>query len=146
MIVSTSVKELIRMGNLVQPFTYTSNDVPDVSKVQVSNGDYNSVALEKLVNRPALIGNAVKHYQEICPGVPAVAFCISVQHAKDTAAAFKKAGYLFEHIDGEMTDKERRAILKRLESGEIHGITSVDLVTEGFDCPAPAMRDTHAPH
>jgi len=63
------------------------------------------------------------------------------------ATDFRTAGYIFEHIDGEMKDtatsgdgeigdNNRANILNRLKSGRIQGVTSVNLVAEGFDAPA----------
>ena len=39
-----------------------------------------------------VIGAAVTEYQRLCPGVPAVAFCVDVAHSEAVAAAFNAAG------------------------------------------------------
>jgi superfamily II DNA or RNA helicase len=49
--------------------------------------------------------------------------------------AFLAAGYKFEHVDGTLSKDARTKVFDRLKNGEIHGITSVNLVTEGFDAP-----------
>lgn len=137
-VLGPTVRKLIDLGYLVEPETYGSELSLDLSNIDIDeNGDLNKAQLSKEVNTNGgkITGDAVKHYTKICPGVPAVAFCVDVQHAINVAANFRAAGYLFEHIDGEMKDGQRDDILRRLRNGKLHGITSVDLVTEGFDAP-----------
>ena len=131
-----TVRQLIELGYLVDPQVYGAEVHADLSTVaQSSDGDHNQVQLSAAVNTPAITGDAVAHYAKICPGSPAIVFCVDVKHAVDVAAKFRAAGYLFEHVDGKMSDVERQGIFTRLRSGAIHGITSVNLITEGFDAP-----------
>jgi DNA repair protein RadD len=146
-VLGPTVRKLIDLGFLVEPETYGAEVRVDLVNVDVDeNGDYNQLQLSRVMNTGCITGDAVAHYTKICPGVPAVVFCIDVQHAINVAADFRAAGYLFEHIDGEMDDRggdgtgtvgdnDRGRIIKRLRAGIIHGVTSVDLVTEGFDAP-----------
>ena len=55
--------------------------------------------------------------------------------AEDTADEFTKAGFKVEIIDGTMTDKVRKDKIDRVKSGELDGLTTVDLVTYGLDVP-----------
>ena len=75
------------------------------------------------------------HYSKICPGVPAIAFCVSVQHAEHVAAEFVSAGYRAASIDGKMHDHQRRQLLTGLGDGSIQVLTSCDLISEGVDVP-----------
>ena len=49
--------------------------------------------------------------------------------------SFVDAGYKSVHIDGTMERQARKALVQAYQKGEIHVLTSCDLVSEGFDCP-----------
>lgn len=136
MVVGPSMKYLIERGALVQPIIYGSTEEIDLKGVDTTgNGDFNMKKLDKKMNTPGVTGDAVAHYKSICPHMPAVAFCVSIDHAKNTAEDFNAAGFKFRHIDGSMDGREREYILEQVRLREIDGITSVDLVSEGFDAP-----------
>jgi len=135
MVLGPTVLELISRGALVRPITYAPIEQFDFSDIRTVAGDYDKKELEKRVDLPKITGNAVSHYKMICPGTSAVAFCVSIDHAKHVAADFRAAGYMFEHIDGTMDSETRGNILKAVAEGRLTGITSVDLITEGFDAP-----------
>jgi len=107
----------------------------DLSGVKVVRGDYATAGLEEAVNKPAITGDAVGHYQKICDGAPMLVFCISVAHAKDVAAAYQNAGYRATHVDGHLTDEDRRDRIGGLGSGKYQIVTSCDLIGEGLDVP-----------
>lgn len=88
-----------------------------------------------MVDKPSITGDAIKQYSRICPGAPAIAFCIHLQHARNVAAAFCAAGYRFQCIDGNMSGAERRAAILALATGRLHGLTSCEIVNEGTDIP-----------
>lgn len=135
MVLGPTVKELMDMGYLVPAKTYGPKNRINLSHIKTVMGDYDKKALESAVDKPLITGDAVEHYKRICDGVPAVAFCISIKHAMHVAEEFRNAGYVCEHIDGNMDDAERDDILKRVAEGKVQVLTSVDLVTEGFDAP-----------
>jgi superfamily II DNA or RNA helicase len=99
-------------------------------------GDYVQKQLEEAMVKTVITGSAVKHYGKYAPGKKAIAFCVSVRHAKDVAAEFREAGFTASHIDGGMKEEERDGVLKAFEEGRVQVLTSCDLVSEGFDLPA----------
>ena len=60
----------------------------DVTGVKTTAGDYNRRALAQVMDKPAIVGDAIKHYRRLCDGAPAIAFCVSVAHAEHVAAQF----------------------------------------------------------
>lgn len=66
---------------------------------------------------------------------PTVAFAVSIDHSEHICEQFRAAGVRAEHLDGKTPDDERRGILARLASGETQVVTSVGVLTEGWDCP-----------
>jgi superfamily II DNA or RNA helicase len=103
-------------------------------------GDVNANALMELYKERAqgnkvLYGNEIKHYEKHGTGRSFLVFCRNLDQAKEVAAEFTNAGISCEEIDGTMTDKVRREKIKRVESGVIMGLTTVDLCTYGLDVP-----------
>lgn len=108
---------------------------PDLTGVKSIDGDYVKGALAKAMDKPKITGDAISHYQELCPGKRAVVFCVSIEHSKNVARQFQEAGIPAAHIDGTMDD-ERDAIFEAFERGDILVLCNVDLVSEGVDVPA----------
>jgi superfamily II DNA or RNA helicase len=77
----------------------------------------------------------VTHYRRLCAGVPAIAFCASIAHAENVAANFREAGFRWGVIDGTMTPEVRRQAVADLGTGALHGLSSCEIVSEGFDLP-----------
>lgn len=136
MIEGVSIKSLISRGYLVRPVVYGAEHELDLTGIKKSMGDYNVEQLAEVVDKPKITGDAVKMYQQICPGAPAVAWCITVEHAKHVADAFSAAGIRAEMLCGEHDSAHRDRILGALETGEVQVVTFVGILIEGVDCPA----------
>lgn len=128
------VADLIEQGYLCKPVYYAPGNV-DLSGVRTTAGDYNKGDLKKALDKPKIVGSAIEHYTRICPGVPAIAFCCSIELAERTAAEFNAAGYRFAVIDGTLQPAARKELVRKLGTGELHGLASCDIVSEGFDLP-----------
>jgi len=135
MVLGPSVAELTELGFLSPADVYAPSK-PDLRATRTRIGDYVVSDLEEAMDKPSITGNAVSHYRRLADGKRAIAFCVSIKHAKDVAAEFRNAGYQAHHVDGGMLEKERDDVLARFETGEIQVLTSCDLVSEGFDLPA----------
>ena len=135
LICGPTMRELIDMGFLLPPTVYAPPVVVDLSAVRIQAGDYAQGELAAAMDKPTITGDAVDHYRRICPGVPAITFCVSIDHAKHVAAEFRAAGFDFRAIDGTMHDSERRSLINALARGTIHGLTSCDIISEGTDIP-----------
>lgn len=136
MIQGISIKRLIERGFLVRPKVYGSEHELDLSGIKKSMGDYNVEQLAEVVDKPKITGDAVKMYQKICPDAPAVAWCVTVEHAEHVAAAFNAQGIRAVMLCGEHDSAYRDKVLGGLDSGEIKVVTFVGILIEGVDCPA----------
>ena len=135
MVIGPTVAELTEQGYLTPAEVYAPSK-PDLQGLRTRMGDYVNAELESAMDKPSITGNAVHHYRKLADGKLAIAFCVSVKHAKDVAEEFRRAGYRASHIDGGMEERERDQVLKDFAAGTIQILTSCDLVSEGFDLPA----------
>jgi superfamily II DNA or RNA helicase len=138
MVLGPTMRELIDDGYLKQPKVFAPPSLVDLAGVKTTGGDYAAGELAKRVDKPAITGDAVDHYARICPHWPAIAFCVSIQHAKHVAEEFRARGFDFRVIDGTMHDSERRKLIRALATGKIDGLTSCDIISEGTDIPVVA--------
>lgn len=135
LILGPTITELTDGGFLSPVRYFAPPKQADYSGVKIVRGDYATGALEEAVNKPAITGDAIAHYQKLCDGVPMLVFCISVNHAKDMAQAYRNAGYRATHVDGSLSDEERADRIGGLASGKYQIVTSCDLIGEGLDVP-----------
>ena len=136
LVLGPSVAELIAGGFLVGTRTYApAGGGPDLRGVKTRLGDFDPAALAEAMDRLMLTGDAVAHYARLAPGLPAIAFCASVKHARDVAAAFQAAGWRAVAAHGAMPKAERDAALGGLETGAVQIVCSCSLIDEGLDVP-----------
>lgn len=136
LVMGPQIAELIDMGFLVKPRIYAPKEKLDLSAVRMVRGDYDAKQLNEVVDKPTITGDAVQHYMKLCPGTPAVVFCVSVNHAQHVAEEFRRAGFRAYHADGSLDDDVRGRILGGLGNGTVDVVTSCDLISEGTDIPA----------
>jgi superfamily II DNA or RNA helicase len=136
LIVGPSVRDLIAQGFLAPYRAYAPADgPPDLSRVKRVAGDYDSHALAEIMSGGKLVGCAVEHYRRHADGLPAVAFCVTVQHAEAVAEQFRAEGYRAVSVDGSLPDDERDRRIRGLEDGSVQILTSCSLISEGLDIP-----------
>lgn len=135
LIYGPSVAELIASGRL-SPFRIYAPPCADTRRLHVRAGDFQRDELSDAFNNPKIIGDAVDHYRRLAHGKRAIAFCVSIQHAISTANAFREYGYSAENIDGTMDPIRRHELIEKFKAGAVNILTSCDLISEGFDCPA----------
>lgn len=130
----TSVEELIEDGFLVRPTVYAPSK-PDLDDIKLVGGDYNQEDLGKAVNQPKLIGDIVEHWFNLAYDKPTICFATNIEHSKAIVEAFNKRSVNAVHLDAYTESKERKAIIKAFKEGEIKVLSSVDVLSKGFDHP-----------
>lgn len=134
--VTTNMFTLIKDGMLT-PYKIYTTGMFDVKNCNVtSNGDYNQKKLAIGVNKRDIIGDAVGHYQKLINGAPAITFCVNIEHAKAVADQFNEAGIRSIAISSKSDLKERQQAMEDFRAGRIINLVNVDLLGEGYDCPA----------
>lgn len=134
-VMGPKMAELIRMGWLADYRIYAPS-VVDTSGLHTRAGDFKREELEALMDRGAIIGDAIDHYRRIAPGKQAIVFGVSVKHAERLRMAFEDARISSACIYGDMPIRERDRIVEAFRQEHIRVLTNVDIVGEGFDLPS----------
>lgn len=136
LILGVEMQELIDRGYLCQPRVFGPVKPVDFSGLGPQKfGDWRAEDVEKIVDNPYIIGDAIAHYRQLCDRVPAIAYCATVRHAEHVAEQFRQAGYRFVSIDGNTDRTIRRDAIRDLGCGKIDGVASCDIISEGTDVP-----------
>lgn len=83
-----------------------------------------------------LTEHPVAAWQKHAEGRKAIVFCRDVKHAQAVANEFRDAGIPAGCIDGSIPDDLRAARLAAHASGELTVLTTVQVLTEGYDDPS----------
>lgn len=129
---------LIESGFLSPYRAYAPKQKIDISEIKITRGDYDEKEIEEKFGSSIVIGDAVSHYRKYADSLPAIAFCVSINHAKKVAEQFNASGYVATHIEGNMDDTQRSNILSGLANGTYNVVTSCNLISEGLDIPVCA--------
>jgi superfamily II DNA or RNA helicase len=135
MVLGPETKTLIQRGFLCPPIYYVPPSTVDMSGVHTRCGDFAANEVAERVDKPRITGDAVDHYRRICSGQPALAFCANIKHAEHVAEAFRAAGYRWKVLAGKMTQSDRDGMIEGLANGSLHGLSTCEIVSEGFDLP-----------
>lgn len=147
-----TLKDAINRGALVPFHYYGIYDDVDYSSIHFTRGKYDREELDR-----AYIGNDSRYkliYKYYCKygSERALGFCSSRIHAEEMARDFSQRGIpsvaVYSNADGEFSENRDTAI-KKLTSGDIRVIFSVDMFNEGVDIPSVDMvmflRPTESP-
>jgi superfamily II DNA or RNA helicase len=142
MVLGPTIKELIAAKRLSEFKMFAPSD-NGFTGVKTTAGDYNKGALQEWFdeNGDVAIGDCVSTYKKHALGKIGLTFCSSIIESKKTAMAYCQAGIPACHLDGTMSADSRFEVINRLANREILQITSVDIMTFGFDLSAQVGKD-----
>jgi len=134
-VVAATPAELIARGALVpyDPFAY---DAPDLHDVGLVAGEFNQKELGLACNTDVLVADIVREYSEHAHGRRGLIFPVDIAHSRHLVAEFQSGGFHAEHLDCDTPKDERERIIDGLRSGSVTLVSSVGVLTEGFDAPA----------
>ena len=135
LIVGPTTRELIDAGDLCEYRLFGAKNI-DTSKIHTQMGDFNKKELNNAMDKSVITGNAVAEYTKYCAGKRAIVFCCSIKHAENVAEEFRKAGYTAGIIEGRMPKDARKRLVDSFRRGDIQVLTSINVISEGFDLPA----------
>ncbi len=134
LIVGDSISTLINKGFLAKANTY-SYDV-GLSSLKVGiNGDYTVKSSEELYSNFSMQEKLLDAYMEKCQGQKTLIFNNGINTSKEVYETFRNAGIEIRHLDNTTSKQERKDILKWFRNKPDAVLTSVSILTTGFDEP-----------
>ena len=134
LIVGESISELIKNNFLAKANLYTYN-VGLTSLIVGANGDYTVKSSEELYTNNDMLSKLLIAYEERCLNKKTLIFNNGINTSLIVYDTFKKAGLNIKHLDNTATKKQRAEILKWFKETENAILTSVSILTTGFDEP-----------
>ena len=134
LIIGDSIKTLIETGYLAQGHTY-SYDVNLKSLKVGINGDYTVSSSEKLYGNYMMQEKLLYAYEEKAKGTKTLIFNNGINTSKQVYEMFKDGGYDIRHLDNTHSEQERKDILTWFKTKKDAILTSVSILTTGFDEP-----------
>ncbi|MGB5371292.1 MAG: DEAD/DEAH box helicase family protein [Flavobacteriaceae bacterium] len=134
LIIGESITSLIEQKFLAKAnmFNY---DVSLQSLKLGINGDYTVKSSDELYGNQSMLGKLMNAYNEIANGTKTLIFNNGINTSKYVYETFKKAGLNIRHLDNKNTALERREILDWFSETPNAILTSVSILTTGFDEP-----------
>ena len=107
----------------------------DLTRVSAAGSDFDEAELAEAVDiqeRNALVARSI---QELARDRRTIAFCVTVNHARNLARALNHVGVPAGIVHGEMKAADRARALTEFREGKIQVLANVAVLTEGFDDP-----------
>lgn len=103
--------------------------------LHIRAGEFVQSEVKAAMDKPSITGDVLAHYKMHADNLPAVCFCYSIDHSRFMAQAFRDAGYVAAHLDGNISREIRREMIADFRSDRLRILCSVDVISEGFDVP-----------
>lgn len=134
LVCGNSISWLIENDFLARANTYSYN--VGLSSLQIGiNGDYTVKSSEDLYTDMAMQDKLLQAYEEKCKGTKTLIFNNGINTSWYVYETFKEAGYEIRHLDNTHSKQERKEILKWFHEKPDAILTSVSILTTGFDEP-----------
>jgi len=135
LIVGESIESLIDNRFLAKANMFSYN-VGLTSLVVGANGDYTVKSSEDLYTNNEMLSKLMEAYTERCAGQKTLIFNNGINTSLFVYDLFRRAGLPIAHLDNTTTKKERANILKWFKNTPGAILTSVSILTTGFDEPS----------
>ena len=134
LIVGDTIQSLIDQGFLAKAITY-SYDVGLTSLKVGINGDYTVKSSDDLYTNMAMQEKLLHAYTEKSLGKKTLIFNNGINTSLYVYETFREAGYPIRHLDNTHNNEERKDILHWFKKTPDAILTSVGILTTGFDEP-----------
>ena len=135
LIVGDNIGTLIKNGFLASAELYNYDVSLNTLKIGI-NGDYTVKSSEALYSNSTMQGKLVTAYEELSKGKKTLIFNNGINTSREVYYSFKRAGYNIRHLDNTCNKQERKEILKWFKHTPDGILTSVSILTTGFDEPS----------
>ncbi|KAB1157892.1 DEAD/DEAH box helicase [Flavobacterium luteum] len=134
LVVGDTISSLINNGFLAKAITY-SYDVGLTSLKVGINGDYTVKSSDDLYSNMAMQEKLLHAYTEKSLGKKTLIFNNGINTSLYVYETFREAGYPIRHLDNTSNPEDRREILAWFKKTPDAILTSVGILTTGFDEP-----------
>lgn len=135
LIVGESIKTLVDTGFLAKANTYSYDVNLRTLKIGI-NGDYTVSSSERLYGNYFMQEKLLYAYEEKAKGTKTLIFNNGINTSKQVYHMFKDEGYEIRHLDNTHSEKEREEILTWFKTKPDAILSSVSILTTGFDEPS----------
>ena len=135
LIVGESIDSLIQKKFLAKANMYNYDVSLQTLKLGIS-GDYTVKSSDELYGNHSMLNKLEADYNEIGKGTKTLIFNNGINTSRYVCETFKKAGYNIRHLDNKNNASERKEILKWFKETPDAILTSVSILTTGFDEPS----------
>jgi superfamily II DNA or RNA helicase len=133
---SMDARKAIDAGYLVPVKSYAVATTTNLDDVASRGGDFVIGQLAAAVNTVDRNARIVAAYKQHTPGLKALVFTASVEHARDVAEEFVANGVRAEWASGETPKDEREKIVRDFRGNDCDVLVNCGLYLEGFDVPS----------
>ncbi|MBL7902832.1 MAG: DEAD/DEAH box helicase family protein [Bacteroidia bacterium] len=134
LIVGESISNLIEQGYLCEGQTF-SYDV-NLSSLRVgNNGEFTVGSHELLYTQAIMQSKLIEAYDEVANRKKTLIFNAGILTSRAVYETFKSKGYPIRHLDSTFSDRDRVETLEWFRNTKDGILTSVSILTTGFDEP-----------
>jgi superfamily II DNA or RNA helicase len=134
LLVGESISSLIEGGYLADAETYTYDVNLHGLKIG-SNGDFTVNSSDVVYGNYFMQEKLLFAYEEVAVGNKTLIFNSGIETSMRVEETFKKRGYQIRHLDSTFSDKDRKDVLRWFKETPDAILTSVGILTTGFDEP-----------
>ncbi|KGK31585.1 MULTISPECIES: DEAD/DEAH box helicase [Cellulophaga] len=134
LIIGESIQSLIDKNFLAKAEVYHKDVSLKTLKLGVG-GDYTVKSSDELYGNFSMVSKLISTYEEIGKGKKTLIFNNGINTSRYVYESFKKAGYNIRHLDNKNTASERKDILRWFSETPDAILSSVSILTTGFDEP-----------
>lgn len=134
LIVGESISSLISGGYLADADSYTYDVNLHGLKIG-SNGDFTVSSSDVVYGNYFMQEKLLFAYEEVAVGDKTLIFNSGIDTSLRVEETFKKRGYKIRHLDSTFSDKDRKDVLRWFKETPDAILTSVGILTTGFDEP-----------
>jgi ATP-dependent helicase IRC3 len=130
-----TLPDLVDAGYLAPLKGFRINTAADLTRITSGGADFPDEDLAEAVDieeRNALVACSI---QELARDRRTIAFCVTVNHARNLSRALNAVGVPAGIVHGAMNAADRAKALAEFRAGRIQVIANVAVLTEGFDDP-----------
>jgi len=134
LLVGESILNLIEGAYLSNAETY-SYDINLHGLKIGSNGDFTIGSSDILYSNYFMQEKLIFAYEEVCAGNKTLIFNAGIETSRRVEESFKKLKFNIRHLDSTFSDKDRKDVLSWFKETPNAILTSVGILTTGFDEP-----------